>query len=874
MKRLLVAAAALLLPFTLSAQRLPRIVIPTHYDLAFTPHLSEETFDGSERIRISVQQPTTEIVLNALEIEFRRATIETEGRDSQTATVRLDPQAETAILTVARPLQPGPAVLRIEYLGKLNHQLRGFYIGSAPSGKYAASQGEATDIRRAFPAFDEPEMKATFSISLITDKSLTPISNGPVESDTPGPGPDQHTVRFATTPRLSTYLVALEVGDFRCLSGEAAGVPLRVCALGDRSTLGGFALESAKNTMTWFDRYYAAKYPFPKLDHIAIPDFRAGAMENAGAIVYRETALLADDKTSSLATRKSIASVIAHETAHMWFGDLVTMRWWNDIWLNEGFATWMETKPLEQWQPAWGFDLDDVAETGTAMNVDVLSTTRAIRSNAERSSQIGALFDAIAYQKTASILRMIESTIGEEKFRTGVNAYIAGHAFGNAQSFDFSDALASASTSAAADVMNSYVNQRGLPLVSVLSSRCSGGMTEIQLNQNLFRGNGHTPEAGYTPQWVIPICPAGLGEGEQCQLLRGFQDTLRFRGCSDSSSAQPFLNRDGRGYFVSHYQSPDGLKQVIQRADQLRQSEKMVLVRDQWLLMRAGMASLATWLDLAAAFRNDATPQLLTEIHTGLEYISRNLTTAADRADFQKRVRVLLQPLAQSLGTKGVPGESENRRVARGQVLKALAITGGDPQAKTTVRRLAEQYLRDRKSLDPDMAADVVEAAAAGGDVRLYDQIVNAYRAGGTPEEHRRFLLALADFRDPSLLSRTMTFALTDDVRSQDTSPLLSAVLRNPAGGQVGLPFLEQHWSEITTKFPDRLRSQLTGATSSFCDDGSRDEVQRFFASHPVPGAERGLAQALERITICNERRTLQQQELADWLSKAGAGAK
>src|SRR5438067_4562595 len=336
---------SLLVALPASAQRLPATVAPEHYDLTFTVDLEHAKFDGTETIRVQVAEPTRTIVLNALEIQFHEATV-----GAQKATVTLDAKNETATLTVPQPIAKGSADIHIRFTGILNDKLRGFYLSKGAARNYAVTQFESTDARRAFPSFDEPAFKATFGITLVVDAGDTAISNAAVVSDTPVAG-GKHAVRFATTKKMSTYLVAMLVGDFKCIDGGADGIPIRVCSTPGMENLGRFALASAEATVKFYDNYFGIKYPFGKLDLIGIPDFEAGAMENAGAITFRETALLLDDKTASVERQKGVASTIAHEIAHMWFGDLVTMAWWDDIWLNEGFATFMTRKPLEAWHP-------------------------------------------------------------------------------------------------------------------------------------------------------------------------------------------------------------------------------------------------------------------------------------------------------------------------------------------------------------------------------------------------------------------------------------------------------------------------------------------------------------------------------------------
>ena len=385
------------------AQRLPGGVTPTHYALWFAPDLEQETFRGRETIAVTLAAPATSITLHAAEITFGEVTVKDTG-GTQTARVTLDEKTETATFTVPRAVSKGPATIQVTYAGILNDKLRGFYLSRANGRKYAVSQMEATDARRAFPSFDEPAYKATFAISLMIDAADHAISNGRQVSDTPGPEPGKHTVTFAPTPKMSTYLVALLVGDFVCRSGSADGIPIRVCSTPDKLGLTAFALTAAEQQVAFFNRYFGIRYPYDKLDIIGVPDFAAGAMENAGAITFRERMLLADEATASVGVRTQVALVVAHELAHQWFGDLVTMKWWDDIWLNEGFATWAANKPVAAWKPEWKLDVAAAGDTQTALGLDVLRSTRAIHTDVSTPAQINEVFDPIAYEKTAGVL--------------------------------------------------------------------------------------------------------------------------------------------------------------------------------------------------------------------------------------------------------------------------------------------------------------------------------------------------------------------------------------------------------------------------------------------------------------------------------------
>src|SRR6266436_3506773 len=432
MKRILAVLTFALMTVSLAAaQRLPEVAAPENYKLTFTPDLEKATFEGDETISIRVLKPTSEITLNAVDIDFHEVTITSSG-STQKAKVTPEKEKEMVRLSVEKPLAAGSATIHIKYNGILNSEMRGLYLGKDDQGrKYAASQFEATDARRAYPSFDEPDYKATFDITAVAHKGHVAISNSKIISDTPGPSENQHTVRFATTPKMSSYLAALVIGDFEYIEGSADGIPIRVYGTPGKKEMGKFALESAEHVLSYYDKYFGVKYPYGKLDLIGLPDFSAGAMENTGCITFREVILQIDEKQGSVDLKKTVASVIAHEMAHQWFGDLVTMKWWDDIWLNEGFATWMSSKPLEKWKPEWNYDLDDVSGTGGTLNTDSLANTRPIHQAAETPGEIMELFDGIAYGKAASVLRMLESYLGEETFRAGVNAYLQEHKYAN-----------------------------------------------------------------------------------------------------------------------------------------------------------------------------------------------------------------------------------------------------------------------------------------------------------------------------------------------------------------------------------------------------------------------------------------------------------
>src|SRR5437660_1073226 len=563
MKKTLAGVIFVLLTLSVAiAQRLPETARPENYKLTFTPDLENAKFEGDETIAVSVLKPTSEITLNAVDIEFHEVTIAS-GGTTQKATVAPDKEKEMIVLSVGKPLAVGPATIHITYTGVLNSEMRGLYLGKDDQGrKYAASQFEATDARRAFPSFDEPDYKATFDITAVADKGQVAISNYKVVSDTPGPG-DKHTVKFATTAKMSSYLAALVVGNFEYIEGSVDGIPIRVYSTPGKKEMGKFALDAAEYIVGYYDKYFGIKYPYGKLDLIGLPDFSAGAMENAGCITFREVILLIDEKQGSVDLKKTIASVTSHEIAHMWFGDLVTMKWWDDIWLNEGFATWMSSKPIQKWKPEWNFNLDDVSGTGGTLNVDSLANTRPIHQAAETPAQIQELFDGIAYGKAASVLRMLEAYLGEETFRAGVNAYLQQHQYANATADDFWDTQAKTSKKPVDKIMPTWVKQPGVPILNV-KAQCSGNSTSVTLAQQRYYIDRAKFEEANDQLWQIPLCLKGSasGKGAKCEVMTKKEETFTLPGCS----TWVLTNAGATGYYRTGYQ-PDSVRALAADAE-------------------------------------------------------------------------------------------------------------------------------------------------------------------------------------------------------------------------------------------------------------------------------------------------------------------
>ena len=863
MKSPAVAAFLLfLLPAPGAAQRLPSAAVPVHYDISVEPNLGAASFEAAERIDVTLAAPATAIVLNAAEITFKDVSITAGGR-TQRARVTLDAEKEQATLSVPAPIAAGPATIEIAYAGRLNDDLRGLYLSKANNRRYAITQMEATDARRMFPSFDEPAYKATFALTAVIDQGDTAISNGAVISDEPGPRPGKHTVKFATSPKMSSYLVALAVGDFVCNEGASDGIPIRICSTPDKKALTGFALEAAQHIVQYYDQYYSVKYPFKKLDIVAVPDFSAGAMENTAAIFYRETLLLAEPNAGA-GTRYDIAVVLAHEIAHQWFGDLVTMQWWDDIWLNEGFANWMMSKPLKAWHPEWHVALSETADNQKALRLDALESTRPIRSRATTPAEINELFDPIAYEKGAAVLRMVESWVGEEPFRAGVNAYIDRFKYGNARAEDFWATL-TASTSKPVDrVMRTFVDQPGFPLISVDAS-CSAGKASVALTQQRYRMTSAAPSTGQV--WQVPVCLHTPDGGTSCEILDTARKTVVLRSCSPWTMP----NADGRGYYRSSI-APAALKALAGHVADLSGPERLTLIADEWALVRAGTHDVGSYLDLASHYKSERSAEVLSDLAGTLTAIAEQLTTPATRPAFQAWVSELLTPAAQDLGwtftrSPSASAAEDDARTARATLMRELGLVARDPRTIEQARTLVERELAKPGTVEPTLLSAAVTVAARSGDAALYEQYLARAKASVDPEERYRYLYALTSFSDPALVRRTMEYVLGPDVRSQDTKLFIASLLTNEQARDVTWDLLRERWSAVQQKTGEFVgNTVIVSALSSFCSAGRAKEIKTFFAAHPVPDAERTLAQTLERIDRCAALAGAQAPGLAAWL--------
>ena len=839
------------------AQRLPNTVLPEHYQLSLDIDIQGRKFSGEETVRIRVTQPVSEIVVNSLDLEITFAEVKA-GTNTQPATVTYDKTAETARLTLPAAVPVGEADLHIKFSAPLTEGLRGLYLSKTSRRMYAVTQFEGTYARMMFPCFDEPSFKATFDLSVIIDAGDTAISNGRIIQDE-AMG-KRHKLIFSTSPRMSTYLVALAVGDWQCQGRTVSGIPIRVCATPERKSMTGFALDVATHSLEFYDHWYGIKYPFGKLDMLAIPDYEWGGMENTASIFYRDTALLLDEKEASASSKRGHATVIAHEMAHQWFGDLVTAAWWDDIWLNEGFATWMERKPIEQWHPEWHLDEDATAEAQSIIAVDSLASALAIHGDPKTSSEIKEMFDGITYEKGGAVLRMLEAYVGPEVFRRGVNQYLQEHANGNATSADFWQAMTRVSGKPIDKIMTPFVMQPGVPLVTV-NGTCRSNSLSTNLQQQRFYVSPQSPQAGSQSLWQIPICIRGdHGQERACTVLEEKSQEMEIKGCPEWI----FANPEGRGYYRVAYDQPMLEKIALAAESSLQPAERIALVEDAWAMTRAGKYPVEMFMNVAKGLRTEHDLLVVGLLAPHLSALE-SLVPKEQREAYQAFLRAQFNPLARELGWEAKAGESDQLDLLRATLLQVLG-DAGDPDALSRAQKIVAGYLAQPGSTDPTLTRPAFAVAAVHGDPKFFETLISGLPQSRSSDQYYLYLYALTAFRDPALVQRSLDLVTQGKLRQQDYAGFFSGLLANPTARDSAWAYLKTHWSDLAEKVVSFGGRGAVSALGAFCSADARNDIKSFFSEHRAPGAERAVKQSLERIDSCLEFRELQQANMRSWL--------
>jgi puromycin-sensitive aminopeptidase len=853
-----------------TTSRLPALAKPIRYQMKFEPDLVKFTFDGEETVSLQVYKPTRDIYLNAAELKLSQASISRSGeRTGQPGKVSELERLEQVRITFPTALSPGKYALKLVFKGTLNDKLRGFYRSFYKDEKgvkhtIATTQMEPTDARRMFPCFDEPAYKASYQITAVIPSDLTAISNAAIASERREPNSHKKIVTFAESPVMSTYLVTLIVGDFESTPvTTVAGVPIRVWSVRGKAKMGAYASKIASQLLPFYNSYFGVPYPAKKLDLIAIPDFEAGAMENLGAITFRESGLLVDAAKTSAETLQAVASVTAHEMAHLWFGDLVTMKWWDDLWLNEAFATWMATKAVDRLIPEWHFWDEFALSRAQALQTDSLKSTRPIHFTVDDPNQINEMFDEITYEKGASVLRMLETYVGESVFQSGVQQYIAKHKFANASTEDLWQAVGLVSHRPIPAMMHGWVFQPGYPMISIFP--VAGGKF-VKLSQARFLLDSTTGASATRKQvWHVPVAMRDISERSKVQtnLLESPESQFNLPTANAVDA-----NAEANGFYRVHY--PDAaLAQILPLVQsKLSSSERLGLLTDQWSLAVAGKVSVEQYLALTASYKEETDPSVAKALIGELHYLS-NLMEESAKPAFERLVQSRLGQIRERLGWTPKAKESDLVGILRGDVIQSLGTIGQDRATIEKARSLFEQYLKNPESVEPNLLDAITSIVAYNGGNEEYEQIKRLWKEAKTPETELRNLMSLSVFRKPELVKQTLSLCLSDEVRTQDAPRLLSHTLAGDFSKEMAWQFIKEHWSEILKRYPLNMVPRVVSAASSLNTPEQEQDLQSFFKTHEVPAGKQTVARLLERVHIYTSFKTRSAPTLAKWLERS-----
>ncbi len=844
--------------------RLTKAVRPSRYEISLDLDLQNWTTVGRETIDLQVDEATREIVLHSDELDIKSAVIDSEialegvtyREESQTATLRFD-----------HAVPAGSHTLEIQWNGEIREALRGLYRSTHGGARYAATQFEATDARRAFPSFDEPALKARIALELTYPEGLAAIANGAIQQTEPVGGGRVRT-RFAETPPISTYLVAFTVGPYESTDERTtpAGVPVRVWLPSGLARQGEYARDAHVRSVDWLASYTGIPYPYGKLDGIGISDFEAGAMENPGAITYRTTLLAADPATASTAAYKRIYSVVSHELTHMWWGDLVTMAWWDDLWLNESFASHVGEKATDALNPEWGYRRDIVSQATSAFNLDQLLSTHPIHMEVKNADQASERFDAITYQKGMAVLRMIESFIGEKEFQAGVHIYLTRHAESNATADDFWRALDEASQRDVSRIANAWIREPGHPLVR-LTSKGTGDDVEVELTQARFFAD---PNLAPTDQrWLVPMVlkyGTAHGQREERTLFDGDRTTVRLPGAQ-----WVYPNAGGRGFY--RYAMDDaGVSALAAHVRELEPEERLMLIDNQWALTRANKASLPQLFELIAGMRGETDRAVLGAISDPASWLSVHAVTDQLRPRFQQFVASVFQPVLDELGWDVRPTDTMEEKEKRALVLSVLGRTAAVPSVRSEARTRIAGHLDGSHPLDPDIASALAGVAAASGDGALYERYVQRMKqsADSDPQEEARFRNALVAFEEPALIERTAEACFGDLIRTQDRGLLLFGLLGGRYSRRITWPIVKEHWNTGVDNLDRGGKHRIITALGQLTPRDLEAEAAAWLNEKESPDSVETTAQTLERLRLGADAAERLSGQLAEGLRRSG----
>ena len=819
--------------------RLPKYASPYKYHIELKPNLEQKTFEGNVQIEINILEKTNEISLNVAEIEVQEISVDQNSKiKSKVSGWDIDNEYEIMKISFDDYLSEGQLILSLKYKGILNDKLRGFYHSTFTDNNgikqsIATTQFESTDARRAFPCFDEPEYKAVFSVSLVIDKKLFCVSNAATKNINENFSDGLKKIDFEDTIPMSTYLVAFIVGPFEASrSVDVSGTELRIIYPIGKGHLCDFALELGEYSLNYFSSYYKIPYPGDKLDMIAIPDFAFGAMENLGCITYREALLLVNDKEATSNELIRIADVIAHEIAHMWFGDLVTMKWWNGIWLNEAFATFMATKAVADYKKEWNRWAQFSLEKSMALDIDSLDSTRAIEYPVISPSDADGMFDLITYEKGGSILRMLEQFLGQEIFRDGVSLYLTKHSYGNTETDDLWEALEEVSKLPVKKVMDSWIFQPGHPMINYSLKN-----EKLSISQKTFRYLNSDHET----VWGVPIF-IKYSIGDQTKEIKFLLDKKENQIVLEKGVESILLNSNSYGFYRTNTTDFDSIYDV----SHLTSEEKYSILDDYWGLILSGSMSVEKFLDFTEKFYGETDPDILSLLYSCFSNLSKNLA---------KKERLI------KVGEKIFRNTFENldkdpkRSIREAQSLaisyRAMAIVVGDVEIRDKSKKILDDYLNGKSDYEPDIISSVISINAHFGSSKLFKTYLDNMNNAKTPQDEVRFQRSLSLFQNDEDLEKLFSLILDNNIRSQDSPYLLASSLNNEKMGWKTWEFIEKNWDDLITKFPENSIVRMLSGIRSLNKRKYLDHINLFFSEEEkIKQGKLQLKQHLEKLEI------------------------
>jgi aminopeptidase N len=849
--------------FDATPGKLPKTVVPVHYAIELVPDLESLALAGVEIVDIEVREPTARLVLNAVDTTLSAVSIDDEA---QRADVALDATAETVTLTFPQPLAKGAHRLRLVFTARINKFGTGLFFVDYPTDKgtkrMLSSKLEPADARRIFPCWDEPAFKATFALTATVPRGFLAVGNMPVTREEPV-APDLKRVDFAPTPKMSTYLFVFTAGELERLTAEADGVTIGVVTTAGKREHGRFALENAVKLLAWFNDYFGTKYPLPKLDLIAVPGGFGGAMENWGGITFFESRLLFDPSTNADTARRGIFAILAHEMAHQWFGDLVTMGWWDNLWLNEGFASWMQVKAAEHFYPQWQTWLNGYGQKQFALALDARRTSHPIQQPIADHSEAMAAFDGITYNKGQALIRMLESYLGEQAFRDGIRTYMAAHAYGNTTTADLWRALESAAGKPVTGIAASFTEQDGVPLI-IAETACSDGVQRMTLRQDRFVIAPARSEAAVRAprSWSIPVAVGPLNATRPADIL-----LLQGSGeIAAGSCGEPVkVNLGDIGYYRVEY-GPNSRTALAKSLTGMTPEDRLNFVADSWALVQAGRAEPSSYLALIEKLRSDDHRAVWDQVVNALTRLDRLARGRGERPALQGFGRAKLRPVFERLGWDGDGAGDNDDALLRSSLISALGEFG-DGEILDEARRRFAGFLQDPQSLPSALRDPVSHLVGVGADRASYDTLLALARKTTVTTERLRYYYAAASARDPELARETLALTLTDELPSTLVGGVINAVASSGEQPDLAWDFVQKNFDALAAKQGPQFRDAfIPNFMTNFSDEAHAAELARFAPAQATSGGRVMTARALETIAISADLKTRALPAVDAWI--------